>query len=75
LASIAPAEMMFALRWLVPAMNPAERAGMLGDMQAHAPAPAFAAALGVVQPHLSQADWAKLSRALGLPPVAGLVTA
>jgi len=75
LASIAPAEMMFALRWLVPAMNPAERAGMLGDMQAHAPAPAFAAALAVVQPHLSQADWAKLSRALGLPPVAGLVTA
>lgn len=74
-ASIPPVEMMFCLRWLVPAMNPAERAGMLGDMQAHAPAPAFAAALDVVQPHLSQADWAKLSRTLGLPPVAGLVAA
>ena len=51
----------------VPAMNPAERAGMLGDMQAHAPAPAFVAALDVVRPHLSARDWAKLCRSLNLP--------
>lgn len=72
-ASIPPAEMMFCLRWLVPAMNPAERAAMLGDMQAHAPAPAFAAALDVVQPHLTQAEWGKLARALDMPPAPGLV--
>ena len=74
-ASIAPADMMYTVRWMVPAMNPAERAGMLGGMQAHAPAPAFAAALDVVRPHLTQSEWAKLSRALGLPPVPGLVAA
>jgi uncharacterized membrane protein YeiB len=71
-ASIAPADMMFSLRWLVPSMNPAERAGLLLDMQAHAPAAAFAAALDVVQPHLTQAEWHKLCRALGLPPAPGL---
>lgn len=74
-ASIAPADMLFSLRWLVPYMNPVERAGLLLDMQAHAPAPAFAAALDVVRPHLTPIDWAKLSRALGLPPVPGLVAA
>lgn len=72
-ASIPPQDMVYTLRWLVPAMNPAERAGMLTGMQAHAPAPAFAAALGIVRPHLSELEWAKLSRALGLPPVPGLV--
>ena len=74
-ASIPPADMLFSLRWLVPYMNPAERAGLLLDIQAHAPAPAFAAALDVVRPHLTHMEWAKLSRALGLPPVPGLVAA
>jgi hypothetical protein len=58
--------MMFVLRWMVPFMNPAERAAMLGDMRAHAPAPAFAAALDVVRPHLSEREGAKLDVALGL---------
>jgi len=66
-ASVPPEEMMVVLRWMVPAMSPTERAGMLGDMQAHAPAPAFAAALDVVRPHLSAGDWAKLCRSLNLP--------
>jgi hypothetical protein len=66
-ASIPPEEMMFALRWLVPFMNPAERAGMLADMRAQAPAPAFAAALEVVRPHLGEREWAKLAASLGLP--------
>lgn len=43
------------------------------DMQAYAPAPAFAAALDVVRPHLSEREWAKLSAALGMPPAPGLV--
>lgn len=66
-ASIPPQEMMFVLRWLVPFMNPAERAGMLADMRAQAPAPAFAAALDLVRPHLSEREWAKLAASLGLP--------
>ncbi|WP_431276840.1 hemerythrin domain-containing protein [Variovorax ureilyticus] len=66
-ASIPPREMMFVVRWMVPFMNPAERAEMLGDMRAHAPAPAFAAALDVVRPHLTEREWAKLAASLNLP--------
>lgn len=72
-ASLPPEENLFALRWMIPAMTPTERLQVLGGMQAHAPAPAFAAALDVVQPHLDLRGWAKLSRGLGLAPVAGLV--
>lgn len=74
IASIPAAEMMYTLRWLVPYMNPAERTALLADMQAHAPAPAFAAALDVVQPHLTQTEWAKLTRSLGVAPAPGLVS-
>ncbi|MGA0570319.1 hemerythrin domain-containing protein [Variovorax sp. VNK109] len=73
-ASIPPAEMMFVLRWLVPFMNPAERLEMMADMQRHAPPPAFEAALEIARPHLSDIEWGKLMRGLGLPPVPGLVT-
>lgn len=74
-ASIPPQEMMYVVRWLVPFMNPAERIAMMADMRAHAPAPAFAAALDTVRPHLSDREWAKLTRGLGLPAVPGLVQA
>ena len=72
-ASLPPAENLFVLRWMIPAMTPAERLEVLGGMKAHAPAPAFAAALDVVQPHLDLRGWAKLARGLDLAPVAGLV--
>ncbi|GAA4351414.1 hypothetical protein GCM10023165_39580 [Variovorax defluvii] len=65
-ASIPPEEMMFILRWLVPFMNPAERAAMMADMRAHAPAPAFEAALELVRPHLSAREWQKLGASLGM---------
>jgi hypothetical protein len=65
-ASIPPEEMMSTVRWMVPFMNPAARAVMLGGMQAHAPAPAFAAVLEVVRPHLTQREWHKLATQLGL---------
>ena len=42
-ASIPQVEMLRTMRWLVPYMNPGERTAMLAGMQAHAPAPAFAA--------------------------------
>lgn len=64
-ASIPPEEMMFVMRWMVPFMNPAERAAVLGDMRAHAPAPAFAAALEVIRPHLGEREWTKLAASLG----------
>lgn len=64
-ASIPPEEMMVTARWLVPFMNPAERAMLVGDMRAKAPAEAFAAIMGVVRPHLSELERAKLEAALG----------
>ena len=65
--SIPPEEMMLVVRWLVPFMNPTERAMVCADMQAKAPAPAFDAMLQAVRPHLTQREWEKLARALELP--------
>lgn len=65
-ASIPPDDTMAIVRWLVPSMNPMERAMMLADMRAKAPAEAFAAVIATARPHLSQKDWGKLSAALGI---------
>ncbi|MCP5272708.1 MAG: hemerythrin domain-containing protein [Burkholderiaceae bacterium] len=73
--SIPPAEMAALLRWMIPAMNPAERAGMLGGMQQGMPPDAFAGVLDIARRVLDDMAWAKLTRALGLPPVPGLVQA
>ena len=72
-ASIAPEEMMTVARWMVPFMNPQERAGMLAGMRAQAPAPAFAAVLDLVRPHLTAGEWLKLAQALEIEAVPGLV--
>jgi hypothetical protein len=74
-ASIPPDEMMFTARWLIPFMNPLERAGVLGDMRLNAPPPAFQAVLATVRPHLTDREWGKLARSLALPPVPGLIAA
>jgi hemerythrin-like domain-containing protein len=73
LASLEPAEMALVLRWMVPALTPAERATMLGEMQMQMPPEAMRAVLDIVRPHLDDNAWAKLARALNIPPVAGLV--
>ena len=65
-ASIAPAEMALALRWMVPAMSPDERAAMFSAMQQQMPPQAFQGALDLVRPHLGASGWASLARALGL---------
>jgi len=65
-ASIPPDEMMYTVRWLVPFMNPIERLGLLDGIRAKAPAPAFQAILDTVQPHLTQQEWVKLARGLGI---------
>jgi hypothetical protein len=71
-ASIPPQELMLGLRWMVPFMNPRERLGLLTGIRAQAPAPAFAAILDVVRPHLNEREWSKLSRGLGIDAVPGL---
>lgn len=73
-ASLDPADMTAMLRWMVPAMNPGERAKVLGGMQRQMPPEAMRAALGTVRPHLDDTAWAKLADALNLPPVPSLVT-
>lgn len=73
LASLPPSETMEVMRWMIPASSPAERAQILGGMQAAAPAPAFRAVLDIVRPHLDDSAWDKLARALGVPQQPGLV--
>ncbi|HEX9185226.1 MAG TPA: hemerythrin domain-containing protein [Burkholderiales bacterium] len=65
LASIAPDERALALHWMLPALNAAERAGMLTELQGKLPAAAFAGLLAGLRPALSVRDWGKLTAALG----------
>ena len=60
LASIDAQEMSVWLRWLIPALSPAERASLIGGMPPEARAPALEAARAL----LDAAAWAKLRGAL-----------
>lgn len=63
--SVDPDLMMHFLRIMVPAMNPAERAGMIGGMKAGMPAPVFAAVMqAAIEPVLEPADLRSLKTAL-----------
>ena len=48
---------------------PAQRAGMLGEMQTQAPPEVMRAVLNVAQTVLDSPAWAKLARSLGLAPM------
>jgi len=73
LASIAPQKHLLVARWMVPALNPSERAGFFGAMKTQTPPEAFLGVLEHVRPHLDHAGWVKLTRAVGVPQVPGLV--
>lgn len=64
LAAIPPEKNLAFLRWMVPAMSPAERAELFASARATMPAPAFEAGLALVKNHLSARDWFKLQRVL-----------
>lgn len=66
LASLPPQENLQVARWMVPAISPAERAGMFGGMKAQMPPEAFLGVLMHVRPHLDARGWTKLTRALGV---------
>lgn len=66
-ASLTPAEHAFTARWMLPHMNPAERAGLLAAMRSAAPPQAFDGLMSVLRPLLAGRDWAKLTAALGIP--------
>lgn len=71
MASVGPREMSEVLRWMIPALTPAERAMVVGSLPPAVQAPVLAAA----RPLLNDTAWAKLCRALGQAPVPGLVEA
>ncbi|MDR7333537.1 hemerythrin domain-containing protein [Roseateles asaccharophilus] len=71
LASIGPREMGDVLRWMIPALSPAERALVVGGMPAAVQAPVLASA----RAWLNDTAWAKLCRAVGQPSAPGLVAA
>lgn len=73
LATVSPEDTMEVMRWMVPALNPVQRAGLLAEMKQEAPAFVFDAVIDVVRPHLDIRDWTKLARAVGVPQQAGLV--
>ena len=51
-----------------------ERAGWFGAMHQQMPPEVFAGVMKIARRVLDDTAWAKLARALGLPPVPGLVT-
>ena len=64
-ASLPPGDLFTVARWMIPAMTPRERAGMLLDGRAHAPAGAFDALVAHVRPHLDATAWARLAPEIG----------
>lgn len=66
-AAIPPQEMQATLRWMLPALNPGERAGMLLGMRAGMPPPVFAGVLELTRSLLSARDMQKLEAALAAP--------
>lgn len=68
-ASLHPGKMAAFIRWMVPAMSPAERAGLLGGIQLGAPREVFDRVLATARPHLTDREWAKLMAALAPLPV------
>lgn len=70
LASMDPQLLTEYLRWLAPAMTPAERAGLLSGMRASTPAEVFAGFAALVRSVLGERDWTKLVAALGPRPLA-----
>jgi hypothetical protein len=68
IASIAPDVMVEYLRWIVPAISPAERAGLYSGMQAGAPREVFEQLLDLARGILAERDLAKLLAALGPAP-------
>ena len=67
-ASIRPETMATFMRWMIPAMSPVERAGLLGGIQLGAPREVLERILATVRPHLSERDWTKLTAAIAPLP-------
>ena len=69
-ASLPAQEKFIALRWMLPAVNPAERADLLGNLRSNLPPPLFAGMVASLRQRLSDTHWKKLSAALDPPGLA-----
>jgi hypothetical protein len=63
-ASVGPEEMRLVLSWMLPALNPAERAGKLSSIRAVVPEPAYRQVLGLAQARLPERAWRRLEQDL-----------
>ncbi len=63
-ASIPPEVLQITLRWMMPAMNPSERAGLLLELRERVPAAAFAAIVAGAQSSLTEPERRKLALTL-----------
>lgn len=73
LAAVGPDEMAQTVRWLAAGLTPQELAGLFTGLRESAPPAAFQTLYDIAVAHLDEGRRAKLARALGLPPVPGLV--
>ncbi|MEI9926767.1 MAG: hypothetical protein WDN44_02490 [Sphingomonas sp.] len=66
-ASLAPADFHDFMKEMLPAMNPAERAGLLSGMRDHAPRAVFDLVIGAAaRPSLDDRAWRRLEREMQL---------
>lgn len=71
LAAIPPAKELQVTRWMIPALNPMERAAIVGHARTQMPPEAFLGVLAHVQPHMDASGWLKLAAAVGVSPCLG----
>jgi Hemerythrin HHE cation binding domain len=60
-ASIPPSKIPVSLRWMVPALPPAERLELMKRLRAMAPPVLFDAVIASIEPRLSDREWMKLA--------------
>jgi hypothetical protein len=64
ISSESPDQLMHSVRWVLPALNPEQRAKLVLRARTNIPAPVFDQLLGAMRAHLSPRDFSKLARAL-----------
>jgi hemerythrin-like domain-containing protein len=70
IASLTPEDKPTSLRWMLPALSPQVRGMMVGMLSQNLPPEAMAGILQLLKPHLSEANWGKLTKALEAVPAA-----
>ena len=63
-ANSSPKEMMVVLRYMVPSIDPLDRAMLIGDIKQGAPAPAFEATMMAIKGTLDENEWTALHASL-----------